>query len=88
MAQRETIERKSTSYELNFLFKCISIVLVNFKIEKTKKNSKTTQKFTLQDMTTAKAAFSHDISAIFCLLRARSQTEVATSRARKQKVQI
>lgn len=34
---RETRQRKSMSHEVDFLFKCISIVLVNFKAKKPEK---------------------------------------------------
>lgn len=89
---RKTRERKSTSCEFNFLFKYISIVLVNFKTGKKNQTKKALQNnsklYTSRPMTTGKEACNRDLNAVFCLLKSRSQTEVATTRARKQAVHI
>lgn len=79
------------SRELKFLLKYISIVSVNFKVEKKAKSTpkhNNPEVHTSRLMTAGKEAFSHDLNATFCLLRARSQTEVATSRPGEQAVQI
>lgn len=77
------------SHKLSFIFEYVSTVLASFKAKKPKKAPQNKPKvYTSILMTAGKDALNHDLNATFCLLNARSQTEVVTSRAREQAVQI